>query len=73
MLVTFDKILIHQIIFNDFDIFRNLKKICLKLKAEKEDTTSILAKKEAFYQKFYSNFYDSYTITVNKKIMRKIA
>jgi len=42
-------------------------------KPEKEDTTSILAKKEAFYQKFYSNFYDSYTTTINKEILRKIA
>jgi len=42
-------------------------------KPEKADTKSILAKKEAFYQKFYSNFYDSYTITTNKEIMRKIA
>ncbi len=42
-------------------------------KPEKEDTKSILAKKEKFYQKYSSNFYDSYTITLNKKIMRKIA
>jgi len=42
-------------------------------KPEKEDTKSILAKKEAFYQKYYSNFYDSYTITTNKEILRKIA
>ncbi len=42
-------------------------------KLEKEDTTSTLAKKKAFYQKFYSNFYDSYTITTNKEILRKIA
>ncbi len=42
-------------------------------KPEKEDTKSILAKKEGFYQKFYSNFYDSYSITINKEILRKIA
>jgi len=42
-------------------------------KPEKEDTKSTLAKKEAFYQKFYSNFYDSYTITANKEILRNIA
>jgi len=42
-------------------------------KPEKEDTTSILAKKKDFYQKFYSNFYDSYAITINKEILRKIA
>ncbi|MHA1477733.1 MAG: hypothetical protein ACTSPU_05995, partial [Promethearchaeota archaeon] len=40
---------------------------------EKEETKSILAKKEDFYQKYYSNFYDSYSITINKKILRKIA
>ena len=42
-------------------------------KPEKEDTKSILAKKEGFYQKYYSNFYDSYSITINKEILRKIA
>jgi len=42
-------------------------------KPEKEDTTSILAKKEDFYQKYYSNFYDSYTTTINKEILREIA
>ena len=42
-------------------------------KPEKEDTKSILAKKESFYQKFSSNFYDSYSITINKEILRKIA
>ena len=42
-------------------------------KPEKEDTKTILAKKEAFYQKYYSNFYDSYNITINKEILRKIA
>ena len=42
-------------------------------KPEKEDTKTILAKKEDFYQKYYSNFYDSYTITINKEILRKIA
>ena len=42
-------------------------------KPEKEDTTSILAKKEAFYQKYYSNFYNSYNTDINKKILRKIA
>jgi len=41
-------------------------------KPEKEETKSILAKKETFYQKFYSNFYDSYTTTINKEILRKI-
>jgi len=42
-------------------------------KPEKEDTKTILIKKEAFYQKYYSNFYDSYSITINKEILRKIA
>ena len=41
-------------------------------KPEKEDTKSVLAKKEVFYQKYNSNFYDSYTITINKEILRKI-
>ena len=41
-------------------------------KPEKEDAKTILAKKEAFYQKYYSNFYDSYSITINKEIVRKI-
>ncbi len=42
-------------------------------KPEKVDTKSILAKKESFYQKYNSNFYDSYNITINKEILRKIA
>jgi formylmethanofuran dehydrogenase subunit A len=42
-------------------------------KPEKEDNKSILAKKETFYQKYYSNFYDSYNTTINKEILRKIA
>ncbi|NVM19102.1 MAG: amidohydrolase family protein [Candidatus Lokiarchaeota archaeon] len=42
-------------------------------KPEKEDTKSILAKKEAFYQKYYSNFYDSYNITINNETLRKIS
>ena len=42
-------------------------------KPEKEDAKSILAKKEDFYQKYYSIFYDSYNITINKEILRKIA
>lgn len=42
-------------------------------KPEKGDTKSILEKKKDFYQKYYSNFYDSYTITINKEILRKIA
>jgi formylmethanofuran dehydrogenase subunit A len=41
-------------------------------KPEKEDTKSILAKKEVFYQKYSSNFYDSFNISVNKDILRKI-
>jgi len=41
-------------------------------KPEKEDTTSILKKKEDFYQKYYSNFYDSYNILIKKEILRKI-
>jgi len=41
-------------------------------KPEKDDTKSILAKKEDFYQKYSSNFYDSYSITINKEILRKI-
>ena len=42
-------------------------------KPEKEDTSSILKKKNDFYQKYYSNFYDSYTTTINEKILRKVA
>jgi formylmethanofuran dehydrogenase subunit A len=42
-------------------------------KPEKEDTKSILAKKDAFYQKFSSNFYDSYNININKELLRKIS
>ena len=41
-------------------------------KPEKEDTKSILAKKADFYQKYYSNFYNSYDMTINKEILRKI-
>ena len=39
----------------------------------KEDAKSILEKKEVFYQKYYSNFYDSYSTTINKEILREIA
>ncbi|MFX0076034.1 MAG: amidohydrolase family protein [Candidatus Hermodarchaeota archaeon] len=41
-------------------------------KTEKRDTKSILAKKAAYYQKYSSNFYDSYNISVNKEILRKL-
>jgi len=41
-------------------------------KSEKEEPSSILKKKNDFYQKYYSNFYDSYTTTINKGILRKI-
>jgi len=41
-------------------------------KTEKEDTKSILARKEDFYQKYYSNFYDSYTTTISSELLRKI-
>jgi formylmethanofuran dehydrogenase subunit A len=42
-------------------------------KAEKDDSKLVLTKKKEFYQKYYSTFYDSYTITINKEILRKIA
>lgn len=42
-------------------------------KPEKEDTKLILAKKEDFYQRYNSNFYGSYNVTINKEILRKIA
>jgi len=42
-------------------------------KPEKEDIKSILAKKEDFYQKYGSNFYNSYNSDINKIILRKIA
>jgi formylmethanofuran dehydrogenase subunit A len=42
-------------------------------KPRKEDTKSILKKKEEFYQKYHSTFYDSYSITINKELLRKIA
>ncbi len=41
-------------------------------KPEKEDIKSILTKKEAFYQKYNSNFYNSYNTDINKEILRKI-
>ena len=41
-------------------------------KPEIEDNKSILAKKKTFYQKYYSNFYDSNTTTINKEILKKI-
>jgi formylmethanofuran dehydrogenase subunit A len=41
-------------------------------KPETDKTKSILKKKEDFYQKYSSNFYSSYDITVNKEILRKI-
>jgi len=49
------------------------KILCASGRLEKEITKSILAKKEAFYQKYYSNFYDSYNITVNNELLRKIS
>jgi formylmethanofuran dehydrogenase subunit A len=42
-------------------------------KTEKVDIKSILARKDSFYQKYSSNFYDSYNISVNKEILRKIS
>lgn len=42
-------------------------------KPETEKSKSILKKKEDFYQKYSSNFYNSYDITVKKEILRKIA
>jgi formylmethanofuran dehydrogenase subunit A len=42
-------------------------------KPEKKDSKSILAKKEDFFRKYNSNFYNSYNITVNKESLRKIA
>jgi len=42
-------------------------------KSEKEDTKSIFARKELFYQKYYSTFYNSYNVTIDKEILRKIA
>lgn len=41
-------------------------------KPEKEDTKTILRKKEDFYQKYYSNFYNSYSTNINKEILRKM-
>ena len=41
-------------------------------KPEKEDTKTILRKKDEFFQKYGSTFYDSYNITINKNIMKKI-
>lgn len=42
-------------------------------KAEKDDSKLVLAKKKEFYQKYYSIFYDSYDITIDNNILRKIA
>ena len=39
----------------------------------KKDIKSILAKKEDFCHKYYSTFYDSYDITIDNNILRKIA
>jgi len=55
-----------------FNLNRSGKIFWASGKPEKEDTKSILAKKEDFYQKYYSIFYDSYTTTINKEILRKI-
>ena len=41
-------------------------------KPEKEDTKSILARKEDFYQKYSSNFYNSFNINISKKKLKKI-
>ncbi len=63
------------------EVIKNHDKINLKSsgkifwasgKPEKEETKSILAKKEDFFQKYSSNFYNSYSITINKEILRKI-
>ncbi len=43
---------------------------CGKPKTEK--SKSILAKKEDFFQKYSSNFYNSYSTDLNKEILRKI-
>jgi formylmethanofuran dehydrogenase subunit A len=42
-------------------------------KPVKEDTKSILKKKEDFYKKYNSNFYESYNITINKDTLRKLS
>jgi len=42
-------------------------------KAEKEDSKLVLTKKKEFYQKYYSIFYDSYDLTIEKEVLRKIA
>ncbi|MBA7610873.1 Formyltransferase/hydrolase complex Fhc subunit A [subsurface metagenome] len=42
-------------------------------KAEKDDSKLVLTKKKEFYQKYYSTFYDSYDITIDNNILRKIA
>ncbi len=41
-------------------------------KAEKDDSKLVLTKKKEFYQKYYSIFYDSYDITIDNNILRKI-
>ena len=41
-------------------------------KPEKDDTKSILAKKAAYYQKYSSNFYDSYNISIDKNSLRQV-
>jgi len=58
---------------NKINLNRSGKILWASGNPEKEDTKSILAKKENFYQKYYSNFYDSYNITANNEILRKIA
>ena len=41
-------------------------------KPQKEDTKIILRKKEEFYQKYGSTFYESYNTIISKEILRKI-
>ena len=48
------------------------KLFCASGKPEKEDTKTILKKKEDFYQKYGSTFYESYNTNISKEILRKI-
>jgi formylmethanofuran dehydrogenase subunit A len=63
------------------DIIKNHEKIDLSSSGkvfwasgipEKEDNKSILVKKEDFYRKYFSNFYDSYKITLKNERLRQI-
>ncbi|MFX1275643.1 MAG: amidohydrolase family protein [Promethearchaeota archaeon] len=57
----------------DHIIFNNIGKIFWSSgKSQKKDNELVLSKKKEFYKKYSSIFYDSFKITINSKLLKKI-